>query len=133
MPEVNSRTVDGGPLVPAVIRAPPPGLEHRQNLGSEGFVELDQIDVVPDQARVREQPLDRGHGADAHARGITAGGRPSNKPGGRLAIELDQPIFGHAETSRCRVIKLGRSEEHTPDHQSQMSSSYAVCSWKKNK
>src|SRR3546814_8333459 len=87
MPEVNSRTVDGGPLVPAVIRAPPPGLEHRQDLGSEGFVELDQIDVVPAQARAREQPLDRRHGADAHARGITADGRPSIKPGRRLELD----------------------------------------------
>ncbi len=44
----------------------------RDDLGREGLVELDQVDVGEREARLLEQRADRGHRADPHARGLDA-------------------------------------------------------------
>src|SRR3546814_15113665 len=75
--ERDARPVDVEDFVPAVVLRPAPALEHREHLRREGFVEFDEVDIVPAQPAAREQPLDGGDGADAHAAGFAAGGRPA--------------------------------------------------------
>src|SRR3546814_584774 len=71
--ERDARPVDVEDFVPAVVLRPAPALEHREHLRREGFVEFDEVDIVPAQPAAREQPLDGGDGADAHAAGVAAG------------------------------------------------------------
>src|SRR3546814_7114766 len=57
MAEGDTRAIDVELVEAAVLLAPAPRLEQRQHLGGEGLVELDQVEVVPAQARAGEKPL----------------------------------------------------------------------------
>src|SRR3546814_17900883 len=73
---------------------PAPALEHREHLRREGFVEFDEVDIVPAQPAAREQPLDGGDGADAHAAGVAAGGRPAMEPVDGFETDVAEPFLG---------------------------------------
>src|SRR3546814_11306369 len=87
---------------------PAPALEHREHLRREGFVEFDEVDIVPAQSAAREQPLDGGDGADAHAAGVAAGGRPAMEPGDGFETEFGELVPGDDETRRGGVVLLAR-------------------------
>src|SRR3546814_8970979 len=55
MAEGDTRAIDVELVEAAVLLAPAPRLEQRQHLGGEGLVELDQVEVVPAQARARSE------------------------------------------------------------------------------
>src|SRR3546814_12580666 len=91
MAEGDTRANDVELVEAAVLLAPAPRLEQRQHLGGEGLVELDQVEVVPAQARSGEKQLHCSDRSDPHPRRIATGPRPAPKPTGGLP-----PQFGPA-------------------------------------
>src|SRR3546814_11513228 len=87
---------------------PAPALEHREHLRREGFVEFDEVDIVPAQPAAREQPLDGGDGADAHAAGVPAGGRPAMEPAAGFEPGFVEFVLGHDEPRRGGVLLPAR-------------------------
>src|SRR3546814_9747467 len=86
--DLDTRAIDVELVEAAVLLAPAPRLEQRQHLGGEGLVELDQVEVVPAQARAGEKPLHCSDRSDPHPRRIATGRRPADEPAGGL-----QPQF----------------------------------------
>ena len=85
---------------------PAPAFQHRQHLRCKGFVQFDQINIIPCHAGPREQPLHRRHRADAHARRVAAGRRPAGQPGHGFKAQRFQQFFGHHQASRRPVVLL---------------------------
>ena len=74
---------------------------------------FDEIDVVPLEAGAREQPLDRRDRADAHARGIAAGGGPADEPAHRLEAVFGELVFRDNEAGgSCIVLLAGVAGRH---------------------
>src|SRR3546814_9593389 len=77
-------------------------------LRREGFVEFDEVDVVPAETAAREQPFDRGDGADAHAAGVAARRRRAVIPGDGREAEFVELVLGDDEAGGGGVILLAR-------------------------
>ena len=75
-----------------------PFLEYCQHLCGKGFVQLDQIEVVPAQARARKHLGDRRHRPNAHIRRVHASHGPALQEGHGLQPQLDQLIASHNQT-----------------------------------
>src|SRR3546814_17519345 len=95
MAEGDTRAIDVELVEAAVLLAPAPRLEQRQHLAGDGLVELDQVEVVPAQARAGDKPLHCFDRYDPHPRRIATGRRPDEEPAGG-----HQPPFGEEITGR---------------------------------
>src|SRR3546814_19683823 len=83
MAEGDTQAIDVELVEAAVLLAPAPRLEHRQHLGGEGLVELDQVEVVPAQPRAGAKPLHCPDRSATPPRRIATGRPPAHPPAGR--------------------------------------------------
>src|SRR3546814_11695002 len=108
MAEGDTRANDVELVEAAVLLAPAPRLEQRQHLGGEGLVELDQVEVVPAQARAGEKPLHCSDRSDPHPRRIATGPRPADDPAGGLQPPFGGAIPRHPQARRPGIVLLAR-------------------------
>src|SRR5215831_10934290 len=75
-----------------------PFLEYCQHLRGKGFVQLDQIKVVPAHARARKYLGDCRHRSNAHIRRVYASHSPALQESHGLQPQLVELITSHNET-----------------------------------
>ena len=80
----------------------------REHLDGERLVQLEEVDVVESQARLRERSLGRGHWPDAHQLGLDAGVREGDEAKSRLEPELRHGVAGREQRGRGAVRQAGR-------------------------
>src|SRR3546814_20065982 len=95
MAEGDTRAIDVELVEAAVLLAPAPRLEQRQPLGGEGLVELDQVEVVPAQARAGEKPLPCSDRSDPHPRRLATGRRTAAYPAAGPPTQFRGATLGH--------------------------------------
>src|SRR4029077_4706279 len=78
-----------------------------EDLGGEGLVELDQVDLVDAEAGRGEGPGDRLDWADAHVGGVDAGDSEGDDPGHGLGAEAVRAVRGGARQAGGAVVGGG--------------------------
>src|SRR3990167_7945569 len=88
-------------------------LQHRQGLGSEGFVKLEEVDVVDGQTSTLEGFLSRGYWTVTHDRWINAGHGHGANHGHWLNAEVLSALSAHDDHAGSAVSDLrGRTCSH---------------------
>ncbi len=77
-----------------------------QTLGSEGFIQLDQVDIVHGQTVGLQQLGHCKHRTNAHFIGFTTGNGPATEVGHRLKTELCSTLSAHDQGHRRTVRQL---------------------------
>src|SRR6185436_16739220 len=74
-----------------------------EDLTREGFVDLDEIDVLELHPRALESDLRRRHGTDAHDVGIAAGDAPRDDAPERLRVLFFRLLRGRDDDHRRAI------------------------------
>ena len=82
-------------------------LEPREHHRGEGFVDLDDVDVIDAQAALLQCVLGGGNGRRQHHHGVVAAHRDVVDARAGREVVLLECLLGHHECSRCAIADLG--------------------------